>query len=132
MAPDGPAQLTPRQRRAVLEVAAGASVAEAALAARVGERTIKRWRARPEFRALVETELERIVADQRGAERRLRESAVARLRDRLADTTAPDGARDRIALAVFRDAGNAAFGMGGSTHTSCRAVFSSPNICSSK
>lgn len=105
--------LTRRQRIAAAALAAGATGAAAARASGVTRRTLGRWRLSAAFRDAVADETERLLDDHRLASGALIRAAVERLRTRLADPLAADGARDRIALAVLRDAAFASFGLGG-------------------
>lgn len=103
---------TPRQRRALAVLAGGGTAVEAAAAAGVTDRTLRRWRTDPDFRRALEDETDRLLDDHRLRAGALVRDSVDRLRDRLRDPVASDAARDRIALAVARDSGLAAFGLG--------------------
>ena len=107
-----PAALTPRQRRAALALASGASGKDAAVVAGVTDRTLRRWQTFPTFEAAVDAAIEEIVAEHRGAVRSLILKARSHVTARLDDLTVGGADKDKIALAILRDVALAAFGIG--------------------
>ena len=63
--------LTHRQRRAAVALAGGATIAATAAELGLSERTVRRWRARADFREALELEAVRILEDHRAAVRGL-------------------------------------------------------------
>ena len=119
--------LTPRQRTAALALAFGASGVDAAAAAGVSDRTLRRWRDLPDFELAIEDGTDALLADHRLGAAALVRDSVARLRDRLADPLAPAGARDRIAAGIVRDAALAAFALGGGRAGEARLDVAMPD-----
>ncbi len=102
MAENGnPNELSERQRRAIAALLSARNVSEAAQAAQVGERTLRRWLAEPTFRAAL-TGAEGQAID--AATRRLvslTDSAIDVLTTVMQDPDAPSGVRLRAAQGVL-------------------------------
>lgn len=94
--------LTERQRAAAHRLALTGSYATAARAGRCSERTLRRWRAVPEFRAAVTDASRASAADARDVLTALQMQAARTLRRAMADDNA--NVRVRAARAVLETA----------------------------